>query len=142
MYLLVIFFFFFKQKTAYEMRISDWSSDVCSSDLNEAAIRPLDQLRADRDVVLVLDLPDDLLDQVLDRHQAVDAAEFVDNQGHVDARQAHLQQQIEHPHRWRHHQDAPHQVDQVDRKRDVEGKGVAVRGDSGGDRLIKKKKKK
>src|SRR3546814_8224347 len=26
--------FFFKQKTAYEMRISDWSSDVCSSDLN------------------------------------------------------------------------------------------------------------
>src|SRR3546814_6885310 len=30
---LVCFFFFFKQKTAYEMRISDWSSDVCSSDL-------------------------------------------------------------------------------------------------------------
>src|SRR3546814_10051106 len=28
------FIFFFKQKTAYEMRISDWSSDVCSSDLN------------------------------------------------------------------------------------------------------------
>src|SRR3546814_245140 len=31
-----ICFFFFKQKTAYEMRISDWSSDVCSSDLTEA----------------------------------------------------------------------------------------------------------
>src|SRR3546814_3003986 len=30
-----IFFFFFKQKTAYEMRISDWSSDVCSSDLSD-----------------------------------------------------------------------------------------------------------
>src|SRR3546814_7386829 len=29
-------FFFFKQKTAYEMRISDWSSDVCSSDLGPA----------------------------------------------------------------------------------------------------------
>src|SRR3546814_20544115 len=29
-----MFFFFFKQKTAYEMRISDWSSDVCSSDLH------------------------------------------------------------------------------------------------------------
>src|SRR3546814_10076432 len=28
-----VYFFFFKQKTAYEMRISDWSSDVCSSDL-------------------------------------------------------------------------------------------------------------
>src|SRR3546814_4580032 len=34
------FFFFFKQKTAYEMRISDWSSDVCSSDLGERA-RPV-----------------------------------------------------------------------------------------------------
>src|SRR3546814_1933892 len=33
-HVLVFFcFFFFKQKTAYEMRISDWSSDVCSSDL-------------------------------------------------------------------------------------------------------------
>src|SRR3546814_1468262 len=29
----IVFCFFFKQKTAYEMRISDWSSDVCSSDL-------------------------------------------------------------------------------------------------------------
>src|SRR3546814_9663218 len=32
----LLFFFFFKQKTAYEMRISDWSSDVCSSDLLSA----------------------------------------------------------------------------------------------------------
>src|SRR3546814_3455190 len=32
-FMLVWLFFFFKQKTAYEMRISDWSSDVCSSDL-------------------------------------------------------------------------------------------------------------
>src|SRR3546814_3365491 len=31
--------FFFKQKTAYEMRISDWSSDVCSSDLNNLVPR-------------------------------------------------------------------------------------------------------
>src|SRR3546814_9502686 len=30
----IYIFFFFKQKTAYEMRISDWSSDVCSSDLS------------------------------------------------------------------------------------------------------------
>src|SRR3546814_1041694 len=30
---MILCFFFFKQKTAYEMRISDWSSDVCSSDL-------------------------------------------------------------------------------------------------------------
>src|SRR3546814_20350618 len=40
----VVCFFFFKQKTAYEMRISDWSSDVCSSDLRPALLRR--QLRA------------------------------------------------------------------------------------------------
>src|SRR3546814_2503810 len=41
------FFFFFKQKTAYEMRISDWSSDVCSSDLSNGGFRaPV--ARADR----------------------------------------------------------------------------------------------
>src|SRR3546814_2151244 len=34
---MIMLFFFFKQKTAYEMRISDWSSDVCSSDLLPAA---------------------------------------------------------------------------------------------------------
>src|SRR3546814_11966827 len=33
---LCLIFFFFKQETAYEMRISDWSSDVCSSDLGSA----------------------------------------------------------------------------------------------------------
>src|SRR3546814_7694196 len=32
-------FFFFKQKTAYEMRISDWSSDVCSSDLLDSVVK-------------------------------------------------------------------------------------------------------
>src|SRR3546814_9155071 len=37
--MLVFWCFFFKQKTAYEMRISDWSSDVCSSDLLVAFIR-------------------------------------------------------------------------------------------------------
>src|SRR3546814_9600377 len=35
-----MFFFFFKQKTAYEMRISDWSSDVCSSDLGSLVASP------------------------------------------------------------------------------------------------------
>src|SRR3546814_1045684 len=34
--------FFFKQKTAYEMRISDWSSDVCSSDLAEIMVGELE----------------------------------------------------------------------------------------------------
>src|SRR3546814_13865050 len=40
MFMLMFFcFFFFKQKTAYEMRISDWSSDVCSSDLFQGSSR-------------------------------------------------------------------------------------------------------
>src|SRR3546814_9376032 len=38
------YLFFFKQKTAYEMRISDWSSDVCSSDLENGHSRPLQGL--------------------------------------------------------------------------------------------------
>src|SRR3546814_4227718 len=42
MILFVVLFFVFKQKTAYEMRISDWSSDVCSSDL-----RLIDAVAAD-----------------------------------------------------------------------------------------------
>src|SRR3546814_9715881 len=50
-------FFFFKQKTAYEMRISDWSSDVCSSDLKEPVIPAdlLDQLLAGSDAAAALD---------------------------------------------------------------------------------------
>src|SRR3546814_9461217 len=41
-FMLEVFFFFFKQKTAYEMRISDWSSDVCSSDLAAQRFRAHD----------------------------------------------------------------------------------------------------
>src|SRR3546814_2559801 len=37
--LIDVFIFFFKQKTAYEVRISDWSSDVCSSDLRISLLR-------------------------------------------------------------------------------------------------------
>src|SRR3546814_5409576 len=40
MMVFAVSFFFFKQKTAYEMRISDWSSDVCSSDLLPRARSP------------------------------------------------------------------------------------------------------
>src|SRR3546814_1693374 len=40
-------FFFFKQKTAYEMRISDWSSDVCSSDLLTNAEGSANSVNAD-----------------------------------------------------------------------------------------------
>src|SRR3546814_10528025 len=50
MFVCLYCFFFFKQKTAYEMRISDWSSDVCSSDLSarqrgrELLLRPAEGL--------------------------------------------------------------------------------------------------
>src|SRR3546814_7642648 len=44
-------FFFFKQKTAYEMRISDWSSDVCSSDLSHL----ITEAEGTRGVVMKID---------------------------------------------------------------------------------------
>src|SRR3546814_11243309 len=61
----LLFFFFFKQKTAYEMRISDWSSDVCSSDLwlVDAQLR-LDVFRRQTD--LPADQPTALIDPVTD----------------------------------------------------------------------------
>src|SRR3546814_5202108 len=49
--------FFFKQKTAYEMRISDWSSDVCSSDLSfslQLFHRPRHVIRAETEVMNML----------------------------------------------------------------------------------------
>src|SRR3546814_6654264 len=70
-------FFFFKQKTAYEMRISDWSSDVCSSDLKEGhRLAAVDQAmivgkrkihhRADHDLSVAHDRP--VLDAVHAKH--------------------------------------------------------------------------
>src|SRR3546814_17145406 len=52
-----LFFFFFKQKTAYEMRISDWSSDVCSSDLGsaDAILQSMNLLTDEKpDIVMVI----------------------------------------------------------------------------------------
>src|SRR3546814_14125444 len=61
------FFFFFKQKTAYEMRISDWSSDVCSSDLRVLAEREAAR-RA-----LAADLDADIADHVMHHEQWIRA---------------------------------------------------------------------
>src|SRR3546814_10588409 len=72
-----LFFFFFKQKTAYEMRISDWSSDVCSSDLL-IAIR-------DHAVIVVLDR------LVLGPHEAaLDIERTVDVDADENARHRHV----------------------------------------------------
>src|SRR3546814_18252326 len=51
-------FFFFKQKTAYEMRISDWSSDVCSSDLLADTIERLGRGKPDEIDPLLLGVGD------------------------------------------------------------------------------------
>src|SRR3546814_5529720 len=62
-------FFFFKQKTAYEMRISDWSSDVCSSDLYyprelvEQVRLPIDDLRMLEDLLV-----DHLIEEAVGRN--------------------------------------------------------------------------
>src|SRR3546814_2333189 len=50
---MIFFIFFFKQKTAYEMRISDWSSDVCSSDLRPSTYASTLQTLKDRDYVRI-----------------------------------------------------------------------------------------
>src|SRR3546814_14233902 len=68
----MLYFFFFKQKTAYEMRISDWSSDVCSSDLS-GRVQPLERPdappRQDRPPVLHRDAGhQQLLRQLAARH--------------------------------------------------------------------------
>src|SRR3546814_10906717 len=93
-----MFFLFFKQKTAYEMRISDWSSDVCSSDLEtgvaieDRAGRRAKQeacagLDADADIALPLKVETDarfrprflVEDEVADhRAQRVGASSAVD----------------------------------------------------------------
>src|SRR3546814_9570662 len=53
-----VLFFFFKQKTAYELRISDWSSDVCSSDLPRLAdsLGAMAEVLGDRDAAVVREI--------------------------------------------------------------------------------------
>src|SRR3546814_13414485 len=101
--------FFVKQKTAYEMRISDWSSDVCSSDLAEVAARDHHRVRNLDDRVELLDRLA-LLD--LRHHVRVVAAP-----GDAVAQQ--------------------NNVARGDRKSVVEGKRVSVRVDLGGRRNTK-----
>src|SRR3546814_2390103 len=55
-------FFLFKQKTAYEMRISDWSSDVCSSDLAGAVYRATKPESRLRSALVLVDIGDRVLD--------------------------------------------------------------------------------
>src|SRR3546814_4079497 len=105
-------FFFFKQKTAYEMRISDWSSDVCSSDLGgKAKVGP-------DDPPIGAGARDPLQIDALGFGDARGKRADLDPVGQARARQARLQ----------------------DRKSVGSGKSVSVRVDLGGRRIIKKKK--
>src|SRR3546814_2977992 len=72
--------FFFKQKTAYEMRISDWSSDVCSSDL-----RFLQQRRVDRGGHVVTGLFQDVADALVGRGQRLGLGQPGEGADGVDA---------------------------------------------------------
>src|SRR3546814_7109305 len=87
-------FFFYKQKTAYELRISDWSSDVCSSDLVPVNIMALDttiisQLaqrleKARRDRVPVPRIMDEIPDLSLaDAYHIQDALRLIQIGGHA-----------------------------------------------------------
>src|SRR3546814_20704350 len=112
-----VFCFFCKQKTAYEMRISDWSSDVCSSDLRY-------RLRADS--LTALHSTEDLR-----RLQAVDRRllrehRFAGQPGFAAALGRH-RRSIDQRLQWR------------DRKSVVYGKSVSVRVDLGGRRILKNK---
>src|SRR3546814_3210001 len=81
LFCLVCVFFFFKQKTAYEMRISDWSSDVCSSDLPDHALH----LATEADEIFLLVLGDLIAPIALARfpdmarHREADAAIFAEH---------------------------------------------------------------
>src|SRR3546814_17976446 len=113
-------FFFFKQKTAYEMRISDWSSDVCSSDLLRAA-----RLRSHGAW---------LCQKPLAHLSTSGCARRPCPKGRVRYHGGVLQAARSARYRARSRRTAG------DRKSVVAGKSVSVRVDLGGRRIIKKKK--
>src|SRR3546814_13913156 len=121
-------FFFFKQKTAYEMRISDWSSDVCSSELTDLGRDvPPEQMAA-------------LFKQITAAAKASGEAPFEQKsiaQGAATSVWAAAVAEADAI-GGRYCEDC--QVGEIDRKSVVEGKRVAVRLGLGGGRIIKKKK--
>src|SRR3546814_13099935 len=129
-------FFFFKQKTAYEMRISDWSSDVCSSDLPR-----VDPGLARGGEGVLARIGEQFLDRLperLGRGQRI----LVGGMGNVGlGREDRLLVGRGCAGRRRRQR---HPVDRrgQDRKCVVEGKNVSIRLDLGGCSLITKKNKK
>src|SRR3546814_1930408 len=112
----VVLFFFFKQKTAYEMRISDWSSDVCSSDLAERRNDPPEEPEI-RERHVAQEVEDRVAPAVIRNSRPEVERDLDDDVG-----------------------DDQDRVDKRDRKSVVSGKSVSVRVDLGGRRIIQKKK--
>src|SRR3546814_18776343 len=126
------FIFVFKQKTAYEMRISDWSSDVCSSDLERLHehAREFDEARIAR------------RDELRRRARLEPGAAIGDLAGDHRAphpKRAHDLGLVEH--RLLSGIGQRHRAVHLDRTSVREGKGGSVRVDRGGSRSNKKKKK-
>src|SRR3546814_17116730 len=124
--LVMYIFCFFKQKTAYEMRISDWSSDVCSSDL-------LHPFRIDQQLV---DNPGETRQREVQRDRRVGTDEALDR----GVRDVALMPQSPVFHR-RHGVGAADARLPGARKSVVSGKSVAVSVDLGGRSTIKNKTK-
>src|SRR3546814_12023061 len=101
----IVYFFFFKQKTAYEMRISDWSSDVCSSDLllprrglqrGAAGDQRVRRRRSGGDILARVDDPGaDVGDQLPDRRRHLSAAGRLQHRQPVLPRRAQRQRSEE-----------------------------------------------
>src|SRR3546814_15906295 len=117
---MLILVFFCKQKTAYELRISDWSSDVCSSDLGHFLAVAVLGVIGDRIIMIVIGVVQpaigqvDVVGRVRQEFQPRIFARQVDEGVGIAARRP-------------------------DRKSVVWGKSVSVCVDLGGRRLIKKK---
>src|SRR3546814_15481899 len=130
--------FFFKQKTAYEMRISDWSSDVCSSDL-------MSRVEADR---VIVDRMNNDRASPGDLRGGRTAAERIGKQIGAKAEPLEVGSDGQPSDQQQRHL-VRHALSQLcvgqrrallqDRKSVVSGKSVSVRVDLGGSRIINKK---
>src|SRR3546814_17370143 len=131
-----VLFFVFKQKTAYELRISDWSSDVCSSDLRVDIHQRFEYQHLAVDPAIGngaggiggAERTDQHLALRMDR-RAAGIAELIPA-AHVRSRQLMAMIGFD--------RQRPGLVDAQARKSVVEGKGVVVRVTLGGRRFIKK----
>src|SRR3546814_13885237 len=134
-FFLHIFVFFFKQKTAYAWRISDWSSDVCSSDLPtdlfEGEVSGKVGNRANKEIGAIVNIP---LAEGLAARATYNFRNISDGAGTNRALNRPLANVKSHFARGK--------LKYEDRKRVDKGKRVAVCVDLGDRRIIKKKRNK